>query len=52
MTTEHLTKLIEMVDGGALKVHVEKTFPPEQAGAAPQNQGKESPRGKVALKVV
>ena len=31
---ERLTKLAELVDQGALKVHVDKAFPLEQAGTA------------------
>jgi NADPH:quinone reductase-like Zn-dependent oxidoreductase len=52
VTTERLTELAEMVDKGALKVHVDKTFPLEQAGAALDYMERESFRGKVVLKIV
>ena len=52
VTTERLTKLVELVDKGALKVHVDKTFPLEQAGATLHHLEKESPRGKVVLNIV
>jgi NADPH:quinone reductase-like Zn-dependent oxidoreductase len=52
VTTEYLTELAEMVDKGALKVHVDKTFPLEQAGAALDHLERESLRGKVVLKIV
>ncbi len=52
VTTERLTKLAALVDQGALRVHVDKTFPLEQAGAALLYLEKESPRGKVVLEIV
>jgi NADPH:quinone reductase-like Zn-dependent oxidoreductase len=52
VTTERLAKLAELVDDGALKVHVHKTFILDQTGTALHHLEKESPRGKVVLKVV
>jgi NADPH:quinone reductase-like Zn-dependent oxidoreductase len=52
VTTEGLTKVAELVDDGALKVHVDKTFPLEQASAALQHLENQSPKGKVVLKLV
>jgi NADPH:quinone reductase-like Zn-dependent oxidoreductase len=52
VTTERLTKVAELVDDGALKVHVDKTFPLEQASAALQQLENQSPKGKVVLKLV
>jgi NADPH:quinone reductase-like Zn-dependent oxidoreductase len=51
VTTERLTKLAELVDQGALKVHVDKTFPLSQVSAALLYLEKQSPRGKVVLKI-
>jgi len=50
-TTERLTRLAEFVDRGALKVHVDKTFPLEQASAAMQHLENCAPKGKVVLKI-
>jgi NADPH:quinone reductase-like Zn-dependent oxidoreductase len=52
VTTERLTKVAELVDDGALKVHVDKIFPLEQASAALQHLENQSPKGKVVLKLV
>jgi alcohol dehydrogenase len=52
VTTERLTRVAELVDDGALKVHVDKTFPLEQASAALQYLENQSPKGKVVLKLV
>jgi NADPH:quinone reductase-like Zn-dependent oxidoreductase len=52
VTTERLTKLAELVDNGPLKIHVDKTFPLEQASAALQLVENQSPKGKVVLKLV
>jgi len=51
VTTERLTKLAELVDQGAIKVNIDKTFPLEQASQALDyvHQGKH--HGKVVLKV-
>src|SRR5271169_4625107 len=47
VTTERLTRLAELADRGALKVHVDRTFPLQQASVALLYVEKESPRGKV-----
>ena len=52
VTTERLTKLADLVDQGALYVHIDTTFPLERASAALQYLEKDSPRGKVVLKIV
>ena len=52
VTTERLTKLADLVDQGALCVHIDRTFPLERASAALQYVEKDSPRGKVVLKIV
>jgi NADPH:quinone reductase-like Zn-dependent oxidoreductase len=44
--------LAELVDNSALKAHVDKTFPLEQAWAALQHLKTQSPKGKVVLKLV
>jgi alcohol dehydrogenase len=51
VTTERLAKLAGLVDQGALKVHVDKTFPLSQVSAARLYLEKQSPRGKVVLKI-
>jgi NADPH:quinone reductase-like Zn-dependent oxidoreductase len=50
-TTERLTRLAELVDRGALKAHVDKTFPLQQASAAMQYLENHAPKGKVVLKI-
>jgi NADPH:quinone reductase-like Zn-dependent oxidoreductase len=52
VTAERLRKLAKLVDNGALKVHVDKTFPLEQVSAALQHLENQSPKGKVVLKLV
>ena len=52
VTTERLTNLAKLVDQGALKVRVERTFPLQQAPAALLRQEKESPKGKIVLMIV
>ena len=52
ITTERLTTLSRLVDQGALKVRVERTFPLQQAPAALLRQEKESPKGKIVLTIV
>ncbi len=51
VTSERLSKLAELVDKRAIRVHVEKTYPLEQAGEALEYQQKGHPRGKVVLKM-
>ena len=51
VTTERLRKLAELVDRGAVKVHIDKIFPLERAAEALLYIENESPRGKVVLNV-
>ena len=51
VSTERLTKLAELVDQGVLKVHIDKTFPLEQAGAALAYLQTGHSRGKVVLEI-
>lgn len=51
VTNERLSKLAEFVDQGVIKVHVDKTFPLEQAGAALTYLQTGHPRGKVVLEI-
>jgi NADPH:quinone reductase-like Zn-dependent oxidoreductase len=51
ITTDRLTKLAELVDAGALKVHVDKILPLRQAASAMLTLEKEPPRGKVVLRI-
>jgi NADPH:quinone reductase-like Zn-dependent oxidoreductase len=52
ISTERLTRLAKLVDQGALRVRVERTFPLQQAPAALLRQEKESPKGKIVLTIV
>jgi len=52
VTTERLTRLAHLVDRGALKVRLGKSFPMERASAALQYLEKDSPKGKVVLTLV
>jgi NADPH:quinone reductase-like Zn-dependent oxidoreductase len=52
VTSDRLSKLAELVDQGALKVNIDRTFPLEQASTALLYLEKESPIGKVVLKIV
>ncbi len=51
VNSERLSKLAELVENRVIKVHVDKTFPLQQAGEALEYQQKGHPRGKVVLKV-
>jgi NADPH:quinone reductase-like Zn-dependent oxidoreductase len=51
VNSERLSKLAELVEKRAIKVHVEKTFPLEQAGEALAYLQNGHPRGKVVLKI-
>ena len=51
VNSERLSKLAELVDKRAIKVHIERTFPLEQAGEALSYLQKGHPRGKVVLKI-
>ena len=50
--SERLTKLAELVDGGTLKVNVDKVFPFDQAAEALDYLQTGHPRGKVVIQVV
>jgi NADPH:quinone reductase-like Zn-dependent oxidoreductase len=49
VNSERLSKLAELVDKRVIKVHVDKTFPLEQAGEALAYLQSGHPRGKVVL---
>ena len=51
VTTDRLIALATLVDQGVLRVHIDKVFPLDQASAALLHLEKDSPRGKVVLKV-
>ena len=49
--TAHLTELAKLVEAGAIKVHVDKIFPLEQAGEALSYLEKGHPKGKVVVEI-
>ncbi|HEY7379062.1 MAG TPA: NADP-dependent oxidoreductase [Steroidobacteraceae bacterium] len=51
VNSQRLASLARYVDEGAVKVHIDKAFPLADAAAALQHLEKESPRGKVILKL-
>lgn len=51
VTAERLTKLTELVEQGALKVHVEKIFPLVETAAALAFVEHEHPTGKVVVQI-
>lgn len=51
VNSERLSKLTELVDRGIIKVHVDKTFPLEQAAEALAHLQNRHPRGKVVLTI-
>jgi len=51
VNTERLSKLAELVAKRVIKVHIDKTFPLEQAGEALAFLQSGHPRGKVVLKM-
>jgi NADPH:quinone reductase-like Zn-dependent oxidoreductase len=51
VTTERLTKLAELVDQGSIKIHLDKTFPLEQAGEALEYIKTGQHHGKVVINV-
>ena len=51
ITTQRLAYLAKLVDQGDVKVHIDKIFPLDQATAALLYVEKESPKGKVVVKV-
>jgi NADPH:quinone reductase-like Zn-dependent oxidoreductase len=50
-TSERLSKLTELVEKGAIKVHVDKIFPLEQAREALDYQQQGKARGKIVIKI-
>ncbi len=50
-TVERLTKIAELVDSGALKAHVDKVFPLDQAAEALEYLKTNHPRGKVVIQI-
>lgn len=48
-TTDRLTKLADLVDQGAIKINIDKTFPFDQTAQALTYQQKEHLRGKVVI---
>jgi NADPH:quinone reductase-like Zn-dependent oxidoreductase len=51
VTTERLMRLAQLVDEGVVHVHVEKTFPLDEANEALDYQRDVHPRGKVVIDV-
>ncbi len=49
--SKHLNRLTDLIDSGKIKVKVDKIFPFEQVTEAFDYQEKNSPRGKIVLKV-
>lgn len=51
VSAAHLAKLTELVEQGAVKVHVDRTFPLEEASEALTYLQTGHPRGKVVIEV-
>jgi alcohol dehydrogenase len=51
VNSERLTRLTEFVEKNAIKVHVDKTFPLEQAREALDYQQQGKARGKIVIKI-
>jgi NADPH:quinone reductase-like Zn-dependent oxidoreductase len=51
VTTERLTRLAELVDQGAIKVHIDKAFPLSEASEALEYLKSGAHRGKVVIEV-
>ncbi len=51
VNTQRLARLAGIIDNGAVKVHIDKEFPLEQANEAFAHLEKGHPRGKVVVKV-
>ncbi|MBI4057755.1 NADP-dependent oxidoreductase [Candidatus Microgenomates bacterium] len=51
VTTARLNRLASLIDGGKIKVHVDKVFPLENVKEAFDYQQKNRPRGKVVLRI-
>jgi len=49
--TQHLNRLAELIDGGKIKVQLDKVFPLEQAREAFKHLEEGHPRGKVVVKI-
>jgi alcohol dehydrogenase len=52
VTTDRLRELSALVDQGALKIHVDTTFPLDKAASALVHQEKERPTGKLVIKIL
>ncbi len=50
-TTDVLKRLAQLVDSGAIKIHVDKVFPLEKSTEAFQLLEEGHPRGKVVLEI-
>jgi NADPH:quinone reductase len=50
-TTDNLQRLAQLLDAGTLKVHIQQTYPLDQAAAAMTALGTTHTRGKLALHV-
>jgi alcohol dehydrogenase len=50
-TSERLNKLTELVEKGAIKVHVDRVFPLEQAREALDYQQQAKARGKIVIRI-
>lgn len=48
---ERLTKLSQLIDNGVITIHIEKTFPLDEAGDALEYLHNTPPKGKVVLKI-
>jgi alcohol dehydrogenase len=51
VTTERLTRLAQLVDNGAVKIHLDNVYPFEKAREAFQRLEEGHPRGKVVLEI-
>lgn len=49
--TQHLNRLAELIDGGKIKIHVDKVFPLEKAREAFRHLEEGHPRGKIVVKI-
>ena len=52
VTTARLMALADLIDEGAVQVHMEQTFPLDRAGAALLHLEKASTKGKIVLALV
>jgi NADPH:quinone reductase-like Zn-dependent oxidoreductase len=51
VNSERLSRVAELAEKRVIKVHIDKTFPLEQAGEALEYMQTGHPRGKVVLKI-